>query len=390
MYLFNWSVSLMILTGVLCNACSPLKEFGRSTAYNGNTNLHYAAPPYSSSRKTVVIIANNDGTELFDMMAPFYLFNATGQANVYIIAKEQRPIVVKKGLFVLPQYTFAQVDSMGVKPDLIVIPFLAVADSLHQDPVIVGWIKKHYDGSNIIMSVCDGAATAAATGLFDGRPITAHAADYAGIKANFQMPGWVQHVAVAGGNHLYSTAGVSNAVEGSLVVIQQLFGDSSMQRVMAGIHYPSTSPLITHRSENFRLVDKFAVGRKLIFGSNKKLGVLLQPGVNEFDLAAVLDTYNRSFPKSIESFSANDAPVISKFGLTLLPTGRANDASLDELHVIGAFAAPEEGQSVLTTNTLIQYTGLGNTYIINTCLAQIREEYGARFGHVVKLMLDYN
>jgi putative intracellular protease/amidase len=91
-----------------------------------------------------VIVANNEGTELFDMMAPYYLFNATEKANVYIVAKNKFPITVKKGFFLLPQMTFTQVDSLRLHPDVIVIPFLAVGDSAHQDPVIVNWIKKHY------------------------------------------------------------------------------------------------------------------------------------------------------------------------------------------------------------------------------------------------------
>jgi len=51
----------------------------------------------------VVIIANNEGTEMFDMMAPYYLFNATEKANVYIVAKNSFPIVVRKGFFLFPQ-----------------------------------------------------------------------------------------------------------------------------------------------------------------------------------------------------------------------------------------------------------------------------------------------
>jgi len=169
------------------------------------------------------------------MMAPYYLFNTTQKANVYVVAKNKFPIVVKKGFFVLPQLTFNEIDSLKIEPDVIVIPFLSVADSLHQDVVIVNWIKQHYSHEVKMLSVCDGAATAAATGIFDGKPITAHASDYESVKAHFSKPLWIQNTSVANDGNLYSTAGVSNAVEGSLMVINELFGPEIMTKVIKTI-----------------------------------------------------------------------------------------------------------------------------------------------------------
>src|ERR1043166_6478218 len=155
-------------------AWGPIKEFGKIPAYKGTNNFPYKPPLYDSSKVTVVIVANNEGTELFDMMAPFYLFNATQRANVYIVAKNKFPLATKKGVFVLPQSTFSELDSLRIKPGVIVIPFLTVADSTNQDPVVVNWIRKHYSRDVTVLSICDGSATAAATGIYDGKLITAH------------------------------------------------------------------------------------------------------------------------------------------------------------------------------------------------------------------------
>src|SRR6476661_2685024 len=99
------AIILVAVTALLFHACAPLKEFGRTPVYEGKNNFTYQLPTYDISKKTVVIVANNEGTELFDMMAPFYLFNATEKANVYIVAKNKYPIVVKKGFYLLPQST---------------------------------------------------------------------------------------------------------------------------------------------------------------------------------------------------------------------------------------------------------------------------------------------
>ena len=383
-------IILAAFVAFLFNACAPLREFGRTPAYQGSNALNYSLPFYDSSKKTVVIVANNDGTELFDMMAPFYLFNATERANVYIVAKNKFPIVIKKGLFVLPQSTLSEIDSLRIRPDVIVIPFLAIADSVNQDPVIVNWIKQHYSPAVTILSVCDGAATAAATGIFDGKAITAHASDYEGIKAHFRKPLWIQNTSVAGSENLYSTAGVSNATEGSLIVINKLFGAEAMKRVIRDVSYPHTAPRTEHQSKVFQVSNKIAVGKKILFRKDKKLGVFLQPGINEFDLAGVMDTYNRTFPASIESFSRENAQIKTKYGLTLLPTGKLRSARLDELHVINFPSFSKYEYQLLNVKDVVQHDRRERRYIIDKCLQRINAEYGKGFENVVKLMLDYN
>ena len=92
-------------------------------------------------------MADNNNTEMFDMMAPYYLFSSTHKANVYIVAEKKYPITMKKGPYVLPQFTFDEVDSMKLRADVIVIPFM-------NDPagqVKVNWIKHHYSDSTIIL-----------------------------------------------------------------------------------------------------------------------------------------------------------------------------------------------------------------------------------------------
>lgn len=388
--LLKASIILAAFTISLFNACAPLREFGRMPAYQGANNFKYGLPAYDSLKKTVVIVANNEGTELFDMVAPYYLFNATEKANVYIVAKNKFPIVVKKGIFLLPHATFSEIDSLKISPDVIVIPYLSAGDSLHQDPVIVNWIKEHYSPSVNILSVCDGSATAAATGIFDGKPITAHASDYEGIKPYFRKPLWVQHTSVAGNGNLFSTAGVSNATEGSLIVINKLFGPETMRKVIEDVAYPFSFPKTAHQSNTFHFVDKMAVGKKIVFRKNKKIGVLLQEGINEFDLAGIMDTYNRIFPGSIESFSSNDSPVKTKYGLTLIPTGKLDNANIDELHVIDPLLFSKTEQMFFSSAEVVKYNHRQNGYIFDACLYRIRDQYGEKFKNTVKLMLDYN
>src|SRR5690349_7300482 len=95
---------IVIVIGIaVFKMAKPLAEMIITPAYQGDNKFTYEPPKYDSALKTIVIVANNEGTELFDMMAPYYLFNATLKANVYIVAKNKVPIVVNKGIYVVPQ-----------------------------------------------------------------------------------------------------------------------------------------------------------------------------------------------------------------------------------------------------------------------------------------------
>jgi transcriptional regulator GlxA family with amidase domain len=385
--------TLLILTLLftwLFEACSPVREFRTWKNYEGDNDFTYQEPKFDSLKKTIIIIADNDGTEIFDMMASFYLFNATEKANVYIVSEKKYPIIVRKGFFILPQFSFEVFDKSKIEPDVIVIPNLSAMDAKHQNPVVVNWIKKHYLPNTKMLSVCDGSITAAATGIYDGKLITTHASDYADIKKQYNKPIWVSNISVANDGNLFSTGGVSNAVEGSLTVIQQVFGKETMMKVKKNINYPHPLPKMEHQSIALNFSNKLTILNKVLFKPNKRVGVLLQAGVNEFELASVMDTYNRTFPSLIESFITVGKTVSSKHGLTIIPTGSMNKVKLDELHILNSTSFPKEDEKYFEKVEFVKYDNLQQQYIINYCLERIGKQYGKKYQNITKLLLDYN
>ena len=378
--------SFIALAVFLLNACTSLRNSVSPGVYPGNNNPAYTTPGYNPAKKTVLIIADNDGTEMFDMMAPFYLFSATEKANVYIIAEKKSRVIVKRGLFVLPHFTFGEIDSMHMKVDVMVVP----NQSGKPKQVTIDFINDHYTGTNKILSVCDGAATVAATGIYDGKELTTHSSDYAGLKKQYKKPAWITQVSVTQNGNLFSTAGVANATEGSLTVINDLFGRETMQQILSGIHYPYAEIKKDHQN---LLVDTNSIFHALHTGQmkkNEKIGVMLQNGINEFDLAAILDTYFRSFPKTLETFSNNNVPVISKYGLTLLPTGDINNNLATEIHVLMPETFSPGEEALFKKTAIIPYDHNSKQYMIDVCLKRITDLYGVSFANLVKLMLDYN
>ena len=381
---------LLMLVIIGCNACSPVRNLTTAPIpWKGDSNLQSAIPVIHPAKKNVFIVADAASTVLFDMLAPFYLFNATGNANVFIIAKDPTPILIKRDLFARPQITFGQADSLKLQADVIVVPALSRRDE-HQDTVVVNWIRSHFSGQTRILAVCDGATTAAATGLYDGQPLTCHASDYAGLKIHFSKPVWVQNTAVTKSGRLYSTAGVSNAVEGSLAVIDDLFGHETMQKVLTGIAYPAADIKTAHHSIAVSGSNKWTVAKKIFFRKNRKVALLIEDGIDEFTMAGIAETYSRSFPAAFSIFSLNSTAIRTKYGLTLLSTAGIGNSRFDELHMPLSRTLSLQEMEYFKNTTIIRYTDQQSQYLIDVCIKRIAAQYGERFSNFIKISLDYN
>ena len=387
---FLISVTALLLLSLLLYVALPQVFAQKIKVYKGSGNLAWSKPAFDSAKKTVIIVADNEGTEMFDLMAPFYLFNATEKANVYVVSEKKSPILLVNSLFILPHYSFSEIDSLHIIPDIIVIPNVTIHLKAPPKPSTVNWIKKLYTGNNIILSICDGSATAAATGIYNGKPITTHASDFKTLEKQFPKANWIKDISVTESGNLYSTAGVSNAVEGSLVVIKRVFGEQTMQTVLHEVSYPYADIQVAHQS---RVVSKgsiIKIASKMLFKKNYKIGVLLTDSLNEFELASVLDTYVRSFPKSINSFSIAGKNISSKYGLTLYPTGDLKEDQVNEVHILNPKAFKNSEHNLFTGASVITYSTGQKLYPIEICLTRIKTLYGTNFKNCVKLMLDYN
>lgn len=374
---------------LLIQAYRPIRNFLRKPEpYKGVVTSHSSIPEVDPGKKTVCILADPKLTEPFDLLAPFYLFNATGQANVYIVAKEKTPVWLRTDLYVLPQLSFREYDSMQLTADLIVIPALSSRDE-HQDPEILNWLKNHFHPATKMLTICDGAATGAATGLYDGKALTCHATDFESIKAPFPKAVWVQHQSATRDGNLFSTAGVANAVKGSLLVIGELFGAETTKQLAARIHYPYDAPKLTHQSIALNQDNLISLFKKILFKENKKIGVQLNDGIEEFGLAAFLDIYNRSFPAVLRVYSPGGGIIRTQYGLVLICTGDQHARDLDELHMIGSGMATEIAKENSGIGAVIVHNPQ-EQYPLDECVNKIGEQYGPGFESFVKISLDYN
>lgn len=366
----------------------PVFSYGQIKPYQGAKIENWKTPEFNQNNKTVFVIADGKLTEMFDMLAPFYVFNATEQLNVYIVAKDDTPIPLKGDLYVLPQLTFSQVEAKNLTADVIVIPALSNRDE-NQDPAVINFIKSHFGTATRIISICDGASTAAATGFYDGKPITCHATDFECIKKHWRKPLWTQNVTVAKSDRLYSTAGVANAVDGSLLIVQDLLGKDTMRKTAKAVAYPHTEVQIEHRSDALTFGNKLSILRKMVFSKKRKLGLLLHNGLNELKFASIVDTYGRTYPKEFKTFTLQDSIVRTKFGLTFIHVGdNAINPRMDEVHVVMPELLSAKDDAYFKGFEMVKQNC--TEYPIDQCIKRIAQQSGDHYANIVKLTLDYN
>ncbi|HKO79061.1 MAG TPA: DJ-1/PfpI family protein [Chitinophagaceae bacterium] len=380
--------SALVLVALLVTLLQPVLTFGQNPPYEGEKIQNWKTPSFDASKKTVFIIADNKQTEMFDMLAPFYVFNATEQLNVCIVAKNDTPIPLKKDLYMLPQLTFEQVENMHLKADVIVIPALSIRDE-NQDPAVITFIKSHMEPTTRLISICDGSATAAATGLYDGKPITTHATDYDCVKKHFDKPIWTQNITVTKSGNLYSTAGVANAVDGSLLIVEELLGTDARIKAADRVNYPHADLQLDHKSIALTFGNKMSIIRRVIFNKRKKLGLLLHDGLNELKFASILDTYSRTYPKEYKTFTLQNSIVKTQYGLTFIHKGdNAINPRMDEVHVVMPELLSQQDETYFKGFDLVKQNA--DDYSMDQCISRIKEQYGEHYANIVKLTLDYN
>ncbi|HET9746499.1 MAG TPA: hypothetical protein VFP97_12350, partial [Chitinophagaceae bacterium] len=59
-------IIIVVISAVVYVRLKPIREYKYFPPYTGTTNFNWNYPAYDKAKKTVIIMADNDMTELFD------------------------------------------------------------------------------------------------------------------------------------------------------------------------------------------------------------------------------------------------------------------------------------------------------------------------------------
>lgn len=258
-----------------------------------------------------VIVAQNSGTEITDLLVPFAILSAAG-INVEIVSTSPGSVNLMHGLELLNLRTIldVEVDSL----DLVVVPAVHEPD----EPELVQWLAKVAALETLVASICDGVEVLASAQILNGRKATGHFYSKSRREANHQQVVWVENTRYVHDGNMVTTAGVSASAPASIYLASLMVGAETAQRV-ARDYGIDTSESTTHRTADFKigLNEVFIGARNYVLGLRKKrYSLLVDEGTDEFSFAFVVDALGRTYRASI-GVDAPDSIFQTKRGLTI-------------------------------------------------------------------------
>ena len=184
----------------------------------------------------VAFVVGKD-SEVLDFCGPLEVFAGAATADghplfkPYFVAASRSPVLVGGNMRVVPDYTFADAPA----PKVVVIP--AMNDTT---PEMITWIRRVAGGTDVTMSVCNGAFVLARTGLLDGRPATAHHGGYFRFAGRFPNVKLQRGARFVESGNLASAGGISSGIDLALRVVERYVGRTQTLALVDGMEYQGT------------------------------------------------------------------------------------------------------------------------------------------------------
>jgi putative intracellular protease/amidase len=314
--------------------------------------LAAATPPvHDPGKPTAVVLVGNSGANVSDALVPYDVLSATGAFNVYVVAPERRPVPLLGGLDVIPDLSLAQLDQRlgGAAPDVTVVPEMPAEAA--SDQAVTGWLRDTAS-TRLVVGVCTGARLVADAGLLTGRPATSHWYRLAGLEQAHPEVRWQRGTRYVDDGNVITTGGLLSSVDGALRAVERLAGPRAAADAAQAVGWRYYSPGKAAPLPGSRLEPVDAITHLLNLGyraSTTTLGVVLDDGVDELELAAAFDPYAEVKAARTVAVGAGGQAIHSRHGLTFVPrAGLDTDTvgQLDRLLVPGAAAAARPDPAV--------------------------------------------
>ena len=282
-------------------------------------NPNAISTPENKNKLNAILLLGNKGTEITDLLISYQLLSESDKFNVYTVANHKILSPLNGGIDVLPGYTLDEIDRLlKSPPELVVIPSIPNIQASDDKPII-DWIRNKNHKDTIFLSIGEGARVLAETGLIDYRTATTHWSAIGQLSRMFPKTTWVKRIKYVQDGNTITTAGVvTGSMEGTLYVISKLAGVSKAVELSHKFRYnftdsPQLNPFEIEISDSIWLLTALYPWNK------KRMAVYVDNGISEIYLAALLDTFPRSFTADTLTYSDNREIIVTKNKLMLVP-----------------------------------------------------------------------
>jgi putative intracellular protease/amidase len=195
-----------------------------------------AAREKHPSRNVAILLF--DGVQIIDYTGPYevfghvYAFDQPVPFSTYTVAEHTTAITTAMGMSVNPKFS---VDD-APRPDILIVPGGQVAAAMSSRKVM-DWLTDASRHAEIVMSVCNGAFILAKAGLLDGLEATTTAFLTERLKAEAPRTRVNAGVRFVDNGKIITTAGLSSGIDGSLHVIERLYGRGTAESAALSMEY---------------------------------------------------------------------------------------------------------------------------------------------------------
>lgn len=324
-------------------------------------------PKHDDTRPTVAVLLSQAGTEVTDFLAPYAIFAASERFNVYALAPDASVAPTNGGLGIRPHMTLGQFDvTHHGGADLVVIP--NVLDP--ENTALTSWVTRQAQRGAVVASICEGARLLARTGLLDGREATTHFAALGSLRRAHPEVRWRKDVRFIDAGPVVTSAGVTASLDIALHLVERLAGIEAREQAQARLGIPPLEAIAVE-APSLSLSNVLpGLGNAMFAWPKQELHVPLFDEIDELELAAVLDTYSRTFAASTVTTSEDRLGVQSRHGLILVPM---RDAS-----------ASGSGRSLVEVGDIAD-----EGFAFDRALRDVGERFGGATAQLVADQIEY-
>jgi putative intracellular protease/amidase len=279
-----------------------------------------ALKPTKRARPLIAIIGANGETrtETTDYIVPYGILRRADVADVVALSTQPGAVQLFPALRARPDATIAQFDAQHpAGADYVIVPAMSRDD----DPVVLAWLRGQAAKGAKIIGVCVGVKVVAAAGLLDGRRATTHWFSARELRNEHPTVRYVRDRRFVVDGNVVTTTGITASMPTMLTLIEAIGGRAKAQAVARDLGVETWDA--RHASDAFRFSRPFALevfGNTLAFSwRGDRLGIRLDPGMDEVSLALVADAWSRTYRSRTVSFAGTAEGVRTRSGMRILP-----------------------------------------------------------------------
>lgn len=153
--------------------------------------------------------------------------------NIQLVAEKRGNVRSSQGPSVNVDTALTNPNSI----DMLLIPGGPGIRSQVDNQVLLDWIIRSVETSEIIMTVCTGTALLARSGALKGKKATTNKAAYEWVTSQSNEVRWIPKARWVEDGKFYTSSGVSAGMDMSLAVISTLLGQNKAQKAAIAAEY---------------------------------------------------------------------------------------------------------------------------------------------------------